>query len=85
MGSALILATLNAPHSKQLDARELALCILDPLAAKTLPGHMSVFFGAVSPASQIEFARSCNISEQQLVQAAMAFAMYSGESYPLAA
>jgi hypothetical protein len=85
MSSALVLTTVNAPHSKQLDARELALCILSHSAAKALPGHMSLFFGEVSPAFQIEFACSCNISEQKLVAAAKAFAMYSGESYPLAA
>jgi hypothetical protein len=46
---------------------------------------MSSFFGEVSPKLQIEFACSCRITEQQLAAAAKAFAIYSGESYPLAA
>jgi hypothetical protein len=83
--STLVLTTVNAPYSKQLGARELAFCILHPEAAKAAPGHMSSFFGEVSPKLQIEFASSCNITEQQLVAAAKAFAVYSGEAYPLAA
>ncbi len=85
MGPALVLTTVNAPHSKQLDAQELAHCLLDPVVAKTVPGHMSSFFGEVSPTLQVAFAGLFNISEQQLAEAATAFAMYSGESYPLAA
>jgi hypothetical protein len=85
MSPALVLTTVNAPHSKQLDAQSLAHCLLDPSAAKTVPGHMSAFFGEVSPALQIAFAGLYDISEQQLVDAAKAFAVYSGESYPLAA
>jgi hypothetical protein len=82
---ALVLTTVNAPYSKKLDAPELAHCLLDPAAAKAMPGHMSSFFGEVKPASQIGFASMFNISEAQLSAAAKAFAMYSGESYPLAA
>jgi hypothetical protein len=85
MSPVLILTTVNAPYSKQLDAQELAHCLLNPEAAKTVPGHMSSFFGEVSPTQQIAFAASCNVSAQQLGAAAKAFAMYSGESYPLAA
>ena len=75
----------QSPYSKQLDAQALAHCLLDPSVAKAAPGHMSAFFGDVSPASQIAFAGLYNISEQQLIDAAKAFAIYSGESYPLAA
>lgn len=85
MSPVLILTTVNAPYSKQLDAQELAYCLLDPSAAKAVPGHMSSFFGEVSPTLQVAFANLYNISEQQLADAARAFAMYSGESYPLAA
>lgn len=85
MSSALVLTTVNAPYSKQLDAQSLASCLLDPEAAKAVPGHMSSFFGEVSPKLQMEFACSCSITEQQLAAAAKAFAIYSGESYPLAA
>lgn len=85
MKTTLVLTTVNAPYSKQLDAQALAFCLLHPEAAKAAPGHMSSFFGEVSPELQIEFAYSCNVTEQQLAAAAKAFATYSGESYPLAA
>ncbi len=82
---ALVLATVNAPHSLQLDAPGLAHCLLDEAAAKAVPGHMSSFFGEVSPTLQVDFAQQFNITQAQLVAAAKAFAAYSGESYPLAA
>ncbi len=81
---ALILTTVNAPHRRELYADELAQCLLDPAAAKVVPGHMSVFFGEVTPAVQIAFAASYDISTAQLVAAATTFAAYSGETYPLA-
>jgi hypothetical protein len=82
---ALVLATVNAPYSKQLDAPALAHCLADPSAAKANPGHMSSFFGEVDPSLQVGFAESFNISYAALVTAAKTFAEYSGESYPLAA
>jgi hypothetical protein len=85
MSPAIVLTTVNAPYSKQLDAEGLAHCLLDQAAAKAFPGHMSSFFGEVNPALQVGFASLFNISEQQLGAAAKAFAAYSGESYPLAA
>jgi hypothetical protein len=81
----LVLTTVNAPFSKKLDALELAHCLLDPTAARAMPGHMSSFFGVVDPALQLDFANMFNITGPQLSAAAKAFAMYSGESYPLAA
>ena len=85
MDAILVLTTINASYSKKLDAAELVHCLLDQAAARALPGHMSSFFGEVEPALQIAFARMFNVAEPQLVAAAKAFAMYSGESYPLAA
>ena len=82
---ALVLATVNAPYSQQLDAQGLVHCLLDQAAAKAAPGHMSSFFGEVEPALQIGFAHLFNITDTELMAAAKAFAMYSGESYPLAA
>jgi hypothetical protein len=82
---ALVLTTVNAPYTRQLTAKELAMCLLDPAAAQAVPGHMSVFFGEVTPALQIEFALLFGIGKSQLVTAATAFAAYSGENYPLAA
>ncbi len=84
MGSALVLATVNAPYSKKLDAQTLADCIVDHAAAKAVPGHMSSFFGDIKPEWQLQFAHFHNISGEQLVEAAKAFALYSGEYYPLA-
>jgi hypothetical protein len=85
MNPALVLTTVNAPHSKQLDAQELAGCLKNSAAAKAMAGHMSVFFGEVEPALQLSFANLFEITEPELVAAAKAFAEYSGASYPLAA
>jgi hypothetical protein len=85
MSPALVLTTVNAPHSKKLDAQQLVYCLLDQTAAKAVPGHMSSFFGEVEPALQMGFASLFKITQPQLTAAAKAFATYSGESYPLAA
>jgi hypothetical protein len=85
MNTALVLTTVNAPYSKQLDAHELAYCLLNQMAAKAAAGHMSSFFGEVKPELQIGFANMFGISTSELSVAAKAFATYSGESYPLAA
>ena len=85
MSPDLILATVNAPYRTRLRADELVRCLQNHEAAKTVPGHMSSFFGEVEPALQVSFATHFGISEPQLVAAAKAFAAYSGESYPLAA
>src|SRR5205814_6302552 len=85
INTTLVLTTVNAPYSEQLDAQTLAYCLCDQTAAKAKPGHMSSFFGEVDPALQLAFAESFNISHSALVTAAQAFAEYSGESYPLAA
>jgi hypothetical protein len=85
MSPALVLTTVNAPHSKQLDAQQLAYYLKNQAEAKTVAGHMSVFFGDVDPALQLGFASLFGITEPELVAAAKAFAAYSGASYPLAA
>jgi hypothetical protein len=84
-GPALVLATVNAPYSRKLDAQTLASCLLDHTAAKSVPGHMSAFFGEVKPALQIEFARQFDIDAAELAAAAKDFAAYTGQTYPLAA
>lgn len=81
----LVLATVNAPHSEQLSAQQLAHCLLDQEAAMAVPGHMSSFFGEVKPGLQSEFADLFHIAPAQLVAAAKNFSNYSGETYPLAA
>jgi hypothetical protein len=84
MNAALVLTTVNAPYSKQLNAHELAYCLLNQTAAKAAAGHMSSFFGEVKPELQIGFANMFGVSTPELFAAAKAFATYSGESYPLA-
>ena len=85
MSPALVLGTVNAPYSKQLDAQELAYCLQNEKAAKAVPGHMSSFFGEVKLNLQLDFASQFNISVGELISSAKAFAEYSGEtSYPLA-
>jgi hypothetical protein len=85
MSPALVLTTVNAPYSKQLEAEELIHCLLDPEAAQEYPGHVSSFFGEVKPQLQVEFAQQFNVTKEQLIAAAQAFAKFSGQSYPLAA
>ena len=80
----IVLTTVNAPYSEQLDAQALAHCLLDQDAAKQAAGHMFSFFGDVEPALQLEFAHLFNISDEQLFFSAKAFAEYTGGSYPLA-
>jgi hypothetical protein len=82
MNPALILLTVNAPHREKIDARQLADCLLDPAAAQAMPGHVSVFFGEVDPALQLDFASQFGISKSALAAAAKAFSLYSGQSYP---
>jgi hypothetical protein len=45
---------------------------------------MSCFFGEVTPELQVAFASFFGITHAELASAAKAFALYSGESYPLA-
>jgi hypothetical protein len=80
----LVLATVNAPYREQLDAQGLAKCLRDHAAARAKPGHVSSFFGEVEPDLQIAFACLFGISHGELAAAAKAFAVYSGQSYPLA-
>ena len=83
--SDLVLTTVNAPYSEQLNAKTLACCLTDAALAKSKAGHMSCFFGEVPVDSQKSFAAEFGISEQSLIAAAHEFAAYSGENYPLAA
>jgi len=79
-----VLTTVNAPYSKKLDAPALVYCLTHPEAAKAAPGHMSAFFGEVSPDLQKVFASEFDISEAALIAAAKTFSEYSGELYALA-
>jgi len=83
---ASVLTTVNAPYRKKLDAKMLADCLKNPIAAEAAAGQMSVFFGEVSPKLQKVFAGAFQISELELelAVAAKTFAAFSGETYPLA-
>lgn len=83
MNETVVLVTVNAPYSEKLDGEALAYCVKHASAAKSKPGHMSSFFGDVSPEAQKEFAAEFGISTLALVDAAKEFASYSGETYPL--
>ncbi|MDO8976295.1 hypothetical protein [Reyranella sp.] len=80
---ASILTTINAPYRVKLDGQALAHCLTHPEAAQAAPGHMSAFFGEVSPSLQKIFAREFHISEATLISAAKVFGEYSRELYPL--
>ncbi|MCO5066766.1 MAG: hypothetical protein M9924_20540 [Rhizobiaceae bacterium] len=69
----------------QLDDAALAHCLADLDLAKQHPGHVSSFFGEVSPALQVEFAVAHHIPVPDPKAVAAAFSAWSGESYPLAA
>lgn len=79
-----VLTTVNAPYTKKLDASALVYCLTHPEAAQAAPGHMSAFFGEVSPDLQKVFASEFHVSEATLIAAAKTFGEYSGELYPLA-
>lgn len=81
---ALVLTTVNAPHGEWLDGKALAHCLKHASAAKDHPGHMSSFFGEVAPEDQVAFAAAAGIPKAALVEAAKAFAAYSGQDFPLA-
>jgi hypothetical protein len=83
MNLTAVLTTVNAPYSEKLDGEELAYCVKHASAAKSKPGHMSSFFGEVSPAAQEEFAAAFGVSKSALIDAARNFSSYSGETYPL--
>ena len=83
--TASVLTTVNAPFREQLDALSLAHCISNIGAAQTKPGHVSVFFGEVSPQLQMQFAAEHEISTSELREVARAFAEYSGQNYKLSA
>lgn len=85
INAALVLTTVNAPYSKQLDAVALVYYLTHPAEATSVPGHMSSFFGDVEPELQLAFGELYGLTRSDLVGAAKAFADYSGEAYPLTA
>jgi hypothetical protein len=82
---ALVLTTVNAPYSKQLDGAGLAACLRDLALGKAYPGHVSSFLGEVPVEDQLAFAAEFGIGSGALRAFASEFAKWSGESYKLAA
>ena len=81
--NASVLTTVNAPYHEKLNEAELVYCLVNQTAAKNNPGHVSSFFGDLTPDTQKQFAMSHGISIDALTCMAKAFSSYSGESYPL--
>jgi hypothetical protein len=82
---ALVLATVNAPYSEQLDSVALAHCLSDIDLAKQYPGQVSSFFQEVPVAQQMEFAAAHHIGADALKAFALLFSAWSGETYQIAA
>jgi len=80
-----VLTTVNAPHSEKLGGEELAYCLSDFELAKQFSGQVSSFLGEVPVAQQLSFAAEFGIDIDDLRAFASRFAMWSGESYQLAA
>jgi hypothetical protein len=80
-----VLTTVNAPYSTQLDGAELAHCLTDVELAKNHSGQVSSFLGEVPVAHQTSFAEEFGIGLDALKAFASKFAMWSGETYKLAA
>jgi hypothetical protein len=74
----LVLATVNAPYSKKLDAVALAACLRTPASMRTALGPMSSFFYDVDIDLQRKFALSHGISLNMLSVAAALFGTWSG-------
>lgn len=74
----LVLATVNAPYSKKLDAAALTACLRLPSSMRTVLGPMSSFFYDVDLDLQQKFALSHDISLEMLSAAAAQFGTWSG-------
>jgi Nucleotidyl transferase AbiEii toxin, Type IV TA system len=80
-----VLETINAPHRDYLGAEEIVGCLRDMEKSKIWAGHMSSFFGEVSPELQRSFAIANGIELETLAAAARAFSSWSGQTFVLAA
>lgn len=74
----LVLATVNAPYSRKLDAAALAEYLRVPAGMRTALGPMSSFFYDVDIDLQKKFALSHGISLDMLSAAAALFGTWSG-------
>jgi hypothetical protein len=74
----LVLATVNAPYSKKLDAAALVEYLRVPASMRKAVGPMSSFFYDVDIDLQRKFALSHGISPNALGAAAALFGTWSG-------
>lgn len=81
---ATALSKINAPFRAHVSADDVAACIQSVEMAQQRPGHMSSFFGELSPEIQLGFVNAMGIDRQALVAAARAFSKWSGERYEIA-
>jgi len=74
----LVLATVNAPYKRAIDARTLAGCL-----AKAEPGvwsvHLATFFTDVSPKLVLAFATAHGVSKSKLAEAYLVTKKRTGE------
>lgn len=77
----LVLASVNAPYRREIDAATLQQC----LASGTLgewPVHVATFFTDLSPNTILSFASSHGISRRQLAHIYCEMKTTTGESNP---
>ena len=77
----LVLATVNARYSANLDAAAIVACLSEPAAMKSASGPMSSFFYDVAIDLQREFARAHGVAPETLEKAAQLFGTWSGISW----
>ncbi|UVC09722.1 hypothetical protein IHQ71_03645 [Rhizobium sp. TH2] len=75
---ALVLVKVNAPHSKVLDANEIAFLLTNPMEMRTAIGPMSTFFYELDGDLQKCFAEFHNVPISSLEAALTLFDQWSG-------
>jgi hypothetical protein len=77
----LVLATVNAPYSKKLDAAAVVFYLKNPSLMKGAAGPMSSFFYDVQLDLQRQFASSHGVSSSELSTSAAFFDAWSGNRW----
>jgi len=75
---ALVLAKVNAPHSKVLDANAIAFLLTNPMEMRHAIGPMSTFFYELDSELQRRFADLHNVPMSSLEAASELFDQWSG-------
>jgi hypothetical protein len=77
----LVLATVNAPYKRDIDAATLRACLAG-VKADEWQVHLATFFTDVSTAAIFVFADAHGISKDKLAEAYRAMKARTGESNP---